>query len=185
MCTSQQIKFWIEVELWHAYMAREWMQKASAYQRRGAPCHMYGDDRSLDLRSSLPDASVAERRQVEAKARSRKAKHDEREQDSHRALAGPVLRPDEHRALADVTVTNAHHRGQSAPLPTGGYVPVDVNHASLSAPVGVSIGAAGTAGGAVAHDGASPSPLQADDVELWHAYMAREWMQKASAYQRR
>jgi hypothetical protein len=25
---------WIEVELWHAYMAREWMQKASAYQRR-------------------------------------------------------------------------------------------------------------------------------------------------------
>ena len=121
---------------------------------------MYGDDRSLDLRSSLPDASVAERRQVEAKARSRKAKHDEREQDSHRALAGPVLRPDEHRALADVTVTNAHHRGQSAPLPTGGYVPVDVNHAS-------------------------PSPLQADDVELWHAYMAREWMQKASAYQRR
>ena len=128
---------------------------------------MYGDDRSSDLRSSLPDASVAERRPVEAKARSRKAKHDEREQDLQRALAGPVPRPDEHRALADVTVTNARHRGQSAPLPTGGYVPVDVNHASLSAPVGVSIGAAGTAGGAVAHDGASPSPLQADDpVEL-------------------
>ena len=62
-----------------------------------------------------------------------------------------------------MTVTNARHHGQSAPLPTGGYVPVDVNHASLSAPVGVSIGAAGTAGGAVAHDGASPSPLQADD----------------------
>ena len=125
---------------------------------------MYGDDRALDFRSSLPDASVAERRQVEAKARSRKAKHDECEQDSHRALAGPVPRPDEHRALADVTVTNAHHRRQSAPLPTGGYVPVDVNHASLSAAVGVSIGAAGTAGGAVTHDGASPSPPQADDL---------------------
>ena len=92
-----------------------------------------------------------------------KAKPDEREQDLQRALAGPVPRPDEHRALADVTVTNAHHHGQSAPLPTGGYVPVDVNHASLSAPVGVSTGAAGAAGGAVAHDGASLSPLQADD----------------------
>ena len=84
--------------------------------------------------------------------------------DLQRALAGPLPWPDEHRALADVTVTNARHHGQSAPLPTGGYVPVDVNHASLSAPVGVSIGAAGTAGGAVAHDGASPSPLQADDL---------------------
>ena len=125
---------------------------------------MYGDDRSLDLRSSLPDASVAERRQVEARARSRKAKHDEREQDLQGALDGPAPWRDEHRALADVTVTNVPHRGQSAPLPTGGYVPVYVNHASLSAPVGVSIGAAGTAGKAVAHDGTSPSPLQADDL---------------------
>ena len=122
---------------------------------------MNDDDRSLDLRSSLL-ASVAEQRHVEA-ARSRKAKLDERELDLQRVLAGPVPWQDEHRALADVTVTNARHHGQSAPLPTGGYVPVDVNHASLSAPVGVSIGAAGTAGGAVAHDGASPSPLQADD----------------------
>ena len=47
---------------------------------------------------------------------------------------------------------------------TGAYVPVDVNHASLSAAVGVSIGAAATAGGAVAHEGASPWPLQADDL---------------------
>ena len=123
---------------------------------------MYGDDRSLDLRSSLLSiggGAAAGR----SKARSRKAKLDEREQDLQRVPAGPVPWQDEHRALADVTVTNARHRGQSAPLPTGGYVPVDVNHASLSAAVGVSIGAAGTAGGAVAHDGASPSPLQADD----------------------
>ena len=106
---------------------------------------------------------MAEQRQAEA-GEVAKGQADECELDLQRALAGPVTWQDEHRALADVTVTNARHRGQSAPLPTGGYVPVDVNHASLSAPVGVSIGAAGTAGGAVAHDGASPSPLQADDL---------------------
>src|SRR3954453_2725103 len=122
---------------------------------------MYDDDRSLNLRSSLL-ASVAEQRPAEA-ARLRKAKLDGSELDLRRVLAGPLTWQDEHRAVADVTVTNARHHGQSAPLPTGGYVPVDVNHASLSAPVGVSIGAAGTAGGAVAHDGASLSPLQADD----------------------
>ena len=40
------------------------------------------DDRSLDLGSSLLDASVAEGLPVEAKARARKAKHDQREQHS-------------------------------------------------------------------------------------------------------
>ena len=90
---------------------------------------------------------------VEAKARSRKAKHDERQQHLQRAPAGPGPGRDEHRALADATVTNARYRGQSAHVTTGGYVPVDVNHASLSATVGVSIGAAATAGGAMAHDG--------------------------------
>jgi hypothetical protein len=122
------------------------------------------DDRSLDLGSSLLDASVAERLPVEAKARARKAKHDEREQHSQLAPAGPGPGRDEHHALADATVTNARHRGHSAHVTTGAYVPVDVNHASLSAAVGVSIGAAATAGGAVAHEGASPSPLQADDL---------------------
>ena len=122
------------------------------------------DDRSLDLGSSLLDASVADGLPVEAKARARKAKHDEREQHSQLAPAGPGPWRDEHHALADATVTNARHRGHSAHVTTGAYVPVDVNHASLSAAVGVSIGAAATAGGAVAHEGASPSPLQADDL---------------------
>src|SRR3954464_7195249 len=130
---------------------------------------MYDDDRSLKLRSSLL-ASVAEQRPAEA-ARLRKAKLDECELDLQRVLAGPPTWQDEHRAVADVPVTNARHHGQSAPLPTGGYVAVDVNHASPSPPVGVSIGAAGTAGGAVAHDGASPSPLllQADDPSSFMA----------------
>ena len=122
------------------------------------------DDRSLDLGSSQLDASVAERLPVEAKGRSRKAKHDEREQHSQLALPGPGHRRDEHHALAGATVTNPRHHGQSAHVTTGAYVPVDVNQASLSAAVGVSIGAAATAGEAVAHDGASPSPLQTDDL---------------------
>ena len=42
--------------------------------------------------------------------------------------------------------------------------PVDVNHASLLLAAGISIGAAATAGGAVAHAGASPSPLQTDEL---------------------
>ena len=122
------------------------------------------DNRSLDLGSSPLDASVADGLPVEAKVRARKAKHDEREQHSQLAPAGPGPWRDEHHALADATVTNARHRGHSAHVTTGAYVPVDVNHASLSAPVGVSIGAAATAGGAVAHEGASPWPLQADDL---------------------
>ena len=76
---------------------------------------------------------------------------------------GTGPRRDEHRTLADATVTYARHHRQSAHVTTGAYVPVDVNHGSLSATVGVSIGAAATVGRAMAHDGAS-SPLQADDL---------------------
>ena len=117
-------------------------------------------DRSLDLGSSLFDASVTER--LSAKARSRKAKHDGSEQHSQRTPAGPGPGHDEHRSLADATVSNARFREQSAQLTIGRYVPIDVNHASLSATVNVS--AAATAGGTMTHNGGSPSPIGCNDL---------------------
>ena len=117
-------------------------------------------DRSLDLGSSLFDASVTER--LSAKARSRKAKHDGSEQHSQRTPAGPGPGHDEHRSLADATVSNARFREQSAQLTIGRYVPIGVNHASLSATVNVS--AAATAGGTMTHNGGSPSPIGCNDL---------------------
>ena len=117
-------------------------------------------DRSLDLGSSLFDASVTER--LSAKARSRKAKHDGSEQHSQRTPAGPGPGHDEHRSLADATVSNARFREQSAQLTIGRYVPIGVNHASLSATLNVS--AAATAGGTMTHNGGSPSPIGCNDL---------------------
>jgi hypothetical protein len=108
------------------------------------------DDRPLDLGPSLLDPSATEGLSVEAKARARKAKHDEREQHSQLAPDGSGPWREEHDALADATVTNAHHRG-----------PIDHDRVSLSTAAGIT---AARAGGAVAHEGASPSPLQADDL---------------------
>ena len=82
------------------------------------------DDRSLDLGSSLLDASVADGLPVEAKVRARKAKHDEREQHSQLAPAGPGPRRDERRTFA---ITNR----LTAPATTSAYVPVDVKDGSL------------------------------------------------------
>ena len=65
------------------------------------------DNRSLDLGSSLLDASVADGLPVEAKVRARKAKHGEREQHSQLEPAGPGLWRDEHHALADARWTKA------------------------------------------------------------------------------
>src|SRR5262245_19840446 len=68
------------------------------------------------------------------------------------------------RTLADATVTRGlHHDGLTGHATTSAFVPVDLNYGSLSAAAGLSITAAVTAGGAVAHDCPSPSPLQADD----------------------
>jgi VCBS repeat-containing protein len=118
------------------------------------------DDRLL----GLLDASVARRLLVEAEAKSRKAKHDERQQQFQRALAEPGPRWEEYNALADATVTNARNSGLSAHVTTDAYVPVDVNHASLSAAAGTNVGTDATAVGLTTHDGASPSPLQTDDL---------------------
>ena len=65
-----------------------------------------------------------------------------------RGKLGPGPLRHEHRTPADIT---------------GAGVPIDFNHASLIPSVGVNIGAAVTAGGAMAQDGASPSPLQAEN----------------------
>src|SRR5262249_37368122 len=68
------------------------------------------------------------------------------------------------RTHADATVTRGlHHDGLTGHATTSAFVPVDLNYGSLSAAAGLSITAAVTAGGAVAHDCPSPSPLQADD----------------------
>ena len=127
-----------------------------------------GDKRQLvfelddDVQSML--GLEARRLLVEAEAKSRKAKHDERQQQFQLAPAEPGPRLDEYHALTDPTVTNASNSGRYAHATTDAYVAVDVNHASLSAAVGISIGADATAGGVTAHDGVSPPPLQTDDL---------------------
>ena len=97
------------------------------------------DNRSLDLGSSLLDASVADGLPVEAKVRARKAKHDEREQHSQLAPAGPGPRRDEGRTLAATNGLTAH-------AATSADVPVDVNDGSPPAAPGLSITASITAG---------------------------------------
>src|SRR5262249_21272317 len=120
------------------------------------------DARSPNLLSSLVAVSAARRLTVEAGASLRKTKRDEREQHLH--VSGPIPWPHEYHALVNAIPMNASSGGQFARVKTGAYASLDINHASLSAAVGVTIGAATTAGGAVAHGGASPSPLQADDL---------------------
>ena len=67
-------------------------------------------------------------------------------------------RRDERRTPAESAVANARHYGQSAHVTTRACVPVDVNHASLPVPIGLSNGAATTAGGMVTYDRTLPWP---------------------------
>src|SRR5215813_1785637 len=102
------------------------------------------DARSPNLLSSLVAVSAARRLTVEAGASLRK-KRDEREQHLH--VAGPIPWPHEYHALVNAIPMNASTGGQFARVKTGAYACLDINYASLSAAVGVTIGAAATAGG--------------------------------------
>ena len=71
---------------------------------------------------------------------------------------------DERRTLAELTLANARHHVQVAHVTTSACAPVDVNHASPPAPVGLSIRAATTAGGMVMYDRTLPWPLQSENL---------------------
>src|SRR5690348_11408623 len=108
-----------------------------------------GDKRQsvFELDDDIPSmlGLVARRLLLEAEAKSRTADHDMRQQHLQGAPAEPGPRRDEYRALADLTLTNASNGGQSARVTTDTYLPVDVNHASLSVTAGIDIGADATA----------------------------------------
>jgi len=122
------------------------------------------DHRLLGVGSFPWDTPAADRPPVDAGTRLREATHDDREQHSLSAWARPIHRPDEHRALADATVANTPLGRRYKHVTDSAYVPVGVDHASLSAAVGVSSYAG--AGGA-AHDDASPSSPQAGERPIF------------------
>src|SRR5207248_2869917 len=103
---------------------------------------------SPNLLSSLVAVSAARQPTVEAGASFRKTKGDDREQHLH--VAGPIPWPHEYPALVNAIPMNASTGGQLARVKTGAYACLDIDYASMSAAVGVTIGAATTAGGAVA-----------------------------------
>ena len=133
---------------------------------------MMGDKKQLVLELDDDIASMLGlvARRLLGEAKSRKAKHDERQSQFQLAPAEPGTRRDEYQALADPTITNASDSGQPAHVTTDAYAPVDVNHASLSATAGISIGADAAASWVMAQDGATPSPLQTDDLS---SFMSR------------
>jgi VCBS repeat-containing protein len=123
------------------------------------------DHRLLGVGSSLWDASASERLPVDAETRLREATHDDREQHSLSAPGRPIHRRDEHRALADATVASAPLGRWSNHATNSAYVPVGINHASLSEEA-VGVSSCAGAGGA-AHDDASPSSPQAGDPPIF------------------
>src|SRR5262249_6540950 len=147
---------------------------------------MDGDDRSSNLLSSLLDVSVASPLPVEAHA------NDERHPTgvSVSATAAPTIEPTTTPPLATRASLNSMDRDDrsldllsslldvsvASPLPVEAQASDERQQHFQRAPAepgprdeyralaDASIGAAATAGGALAHDGASSSSLQANDL---------------------